>query len=133
MIRRPPRSTRTDTLFPYTTLFRSCCTRGRTGGGTSRPCRTSCVGAVSRGGRQQKPAAPSSQGGAMKDDVRKVAVEDLTDEQAAAELARLAAEIAEHDRRYSVDPAPNVDEPENHSLLPNRKDGGWGKGGVRPS
>src|SRR6056297_3287749 len=28
MIRRPPRSTRTDTLFPYTTLFRS--TAGRT-------------------------------------------------------------------------------------------------------
>src|SRR3546814_19511928 len=27
MIRRPPRSTRTDTLFPYTTLFRSV--RGR--------------------------------------------------------------------------------------------------------
>src|SRR3546814_4018204 len=32
MIRRPPRSTRTDTLFPYTTLFRS-----------NRPC----FGAVS--------------------------------------------------------------------------------------
>src|SRR3546814_6815020 len=37
MIRRPPRSTRTDTLFPYTTLFRSAiegvfqrlCQRGR--------------------------------------------------------------------------------------------------------
>src|SRR3546814_3628924 len=29
MIRRPPRSTRTDTLFPYTTLFRS--QHGRTG------------------------------------------------------------------------------------------------------
>src|SRR3546814_8452461 len=29
MIRRPPRSTRTDTLFPYTTLFRSA----------RRPCR----------------------------------------------------------------------------------------------
>src|SRR3546814_7242457 len=28
MIRRPPRSTRTDTLFPYTTLFRSCFSRG---------------------------------------------------------------------------------------------------------
>src|SRR3546814_14574082 len=27
MIRRPPRSTRTDTLFPYTTLFRSQFTR----------------------------------------------------------------------------------------------------------
>src|SRR3546814_2884132 len=26
MIRRPPRSTRTDTLFPYTTLFRSTIT-----------------------------------------------------------------------------------------------------------
>src|SRR3546814_19777718 len=26
MIRRPPRSTRTDTLFPYTTLFRSIIT-----------------------------------------------------------------------------------------------------------
>src|SRR3546814_6144103 len=28
MIRRPPRSTRTDTLFPYTTLFRSHLTLG---------------------------------------------------------------------------------------------------------
>src|SRR3546814_17043837 len=32
MIRRPPRSTRTDTLFPYTTLFRST---GRTPRGAS--------------------------------------------------------------------------------------------------
>src|SRR3546814_9524308 len=29
MIRRPPRSTRTDTLLPYTTLFRSRLPRGR--------------------------------------------------------------------------------------------------------
>src|SRR3546814_2003749 len=29
MIRRPPRSTRTDTLFPYTTLFRSPASRQR--------------------------------------------------------------------------------------------------------
>src|SRR3546814_4935779 len=29
MIRRPPRSTRTDTLFPYTTLFRSLRTAER--------------------------------------------------------------------------------------------------------
>src|SRR3546814_3427334 len=28
MIRRPPRSTRTDTLFPYTTLFRSAQEKG---------------------------------------------------------------------------------------------------------
>src|SRR3546814_3577245 len=32
MIRRPPRSTRTDTLFPYTTLFRSlACAAGAAG------------------------------------------------------------------------------------------------------
>src|SRR3546814_8665235 len=38
MIRRPPRSTRTDTLFPYTTLFRSA---GRDG--APDPCRISPV------------------------------------------------------------------------------------------
>src|SRR3546814_8060078 len=36
MIRRPPRSTRTDTLFPYTTLFRSLKHRP--------PCRRGCLG-----------------------------------------------------------------------------------------
>src|SRR3546814_10347487 len=35
MIRRPPRSTRTDTLFPYTTRFRS----GPDGSGARRFCR----------------------------------------------------------------------------------------------
>src|SRR3546814_11791525 len=33
MIRRPPRSTRTDTLFPYTTLFRSAGGEERNEGG----------------------------------------------------------------------------------------------------
>src|SRR3546814_2323277 len=41
MIRRPPRSTRTDTLFPYTTLFRSVRNRSVRNGssrpGSSRP------------------------------------------------------------------------------------------------
>src|SRR3546814_3293808 len=41
MIRRPPRSTRTDTLFPYTTLFRSR---------RSRPVRKSGMGMSSAGG-----------------------------------------------------------------------------------
>src|SRR3546814_6941264 len=36
MIRRPPRSTRTDTLFPYTTLFRSP-GRRRSSAGAGRP------------------------------------------------------------------------------------------------
>src|SRR3546814_20230350 len=33
MIRRPPRSTRTDTLFPYTTLFRSAVDAAAADGG----------------------------------------------------------------------------------------------------
>src|SRR3546814_968789 len=33
MIRRTPRSTRTDTLFPYTTLFRSVCAARAIGDG----------------------------------------------------------------------------------------------------
>src|SRR3546814_9506834 len=37
MIRRPPRSTRTDTLFPYTTLFRSDKTQACGGDDTDRP------------------------------------------------------------------------------------------------
>src|SRR3546814_6313808 len=46
MIRRPPRSTRTDTLVPYTTLFRSA---GETEGFDFRygPERANCLGAAS--------------------------------------------------------------------------------------
>src|SRR3546814_3130754 len=47
MIRRPPRSTRTDTLFPYTTLFRS----------PRRCCRE-------RGRRTRRPNPPASKGAA---------------------------------------------------------------------
>src|SRR3546814_11385026 len=41
MIRRPPRSTRTDTLFPYTTLFRSRGTAGRQSA-NHRTCQREC-------------------------------------------------------------------------------------------
>src|SRR3546814_2673415 len=51
MIRRPPRSTRTDTLFPYTTLFRS----HNRGGARSRG---SC--AWSRRRPTDCPAAPAT-------------------------------------------------------------------------
>src|SRR3546814_9664813 len=50
MIRRPPRSTRTDTLFPYTTLFRSppCadsppCRRCRSAATAAQPHSTACA------------------------------------------------------------------------------------------
>src|SRR6056297_3033599 len=42
MIRRPPRSTRTDTLFPYTTLFRSAPCRHRQESGRARPPPPGC-------------------------------------------------------------------------------------------
>src|SRR3546814_5438283 len=53
MIRRPPRSTRTDTLFPYTTLFRSHRTlglgraRNRAVGACRQP--VACAGGNRRG------------------------------------------------------------------------------------
>src|SRR3546814_7792358 len=49
MIRRPPRSTRTDTLFPYTTLFRSV--RGAS--------RASLFGSRPRSASQASPSAAS--------------------------------------------------------------------------
>src|SRR3546814_967439 len=51
MIRRPPRSTRTDTLFPYTTLFRSdVCSSCRDSSSTSSSkSSASSVGDDSRG------------------------------------------------------------------------------------
>src|SRR3546814_5975204 len=62
--RRPPRSTRTDTLFPYTTLFRSArsARRGPAAGGTRSP-----GGCGSAGGtpttRGTSPRARSGRGG----------------------------------------------------------------------
>src|SRR3546814_17140972 len=65
MIRRPPRSTRTDTLFPYTTLFRSVPRRrskgGQSSGGGERDqtpkSRPQHEGPAARRGRQARSAA----------------------------------------------------------------------------
>src|SRR3546814_2468284 len=58
MIRRPPRSTRTDTLFPYTTLFRSPLPTGNPSrGGLFLVHRTACVRRADRPSRQS-PQAP---------------------------------------------------------------------------
>src|SRR3546814_14399072 len=51
MIRRPPRTTRTDTLFPYTTLFRS---GWRTGGGGGAPGGLDCAGSGSGFGERSR-------------------------------------------------------------------------------
>src|ERR1700688_155767 len=49
-------------------------------------------------------------------DTTKLAVDDLTEKQAKAEYARLAAEIAGHDRRYYQDDAPSVSDAEYDAL-----------------
>src|SRR3546814_10070063 len=69
MIRRPPRSTRTDTLFPYTTLFRSRY-RGGAGapGGTCHPYSAGSLRGAAETGTNRgallagRFAAPSSDG-----------------------------------------------------------------------
>src|SRR5688500_6432459 len=45
-----------------------------------------------------------------------ISVESLTQEEAAAELARLAEEIAGHDRRYHAEDAPTVSDAEYDAL-----------------
>src|SRR3546814_4692757 len=62
MIRRPPRSTRTDTLFPYTTLFRSAVAAPGTGKAAARcttPGRTA-TGRASAADRGIGPAPASA-------------------------------------------------------------------------
>src|SRR3546814_16863176 len=59
MIRRPPRSTRTDTLFPYTTLFRSH-------GGRSRSAASPAGdGADRAGGRWEWRSRPRASDGGL--------------------------------------------------------------------
>src|SRR3546814_1883864 len=54
MLRRPPRSTRTDTLFPYTTLFRSAVPAGAPG----RTARTAATAAGARYSAERAWSAP---------------------------------------------------------------------------
>src|SRR3546814_8785006 len=57
MIRRPPRSTRTDTLFPYTTLFRSSW-NGANGQAILSPANRRTSREVSRRDRKKRTDAP---------------------------------------------------------------------------
>src|SRR3546814_7998423 len=58
MILRPPRSTRTDTLFPYTTLFRSCPFPRRRGPRHRQARRPSRRCAARRQHQPRKPSRP---------------------------------------------------------------------------
>src|SRR3546814_3974387 len=71
MIRRPPRSTRTDTLFPYTTLFRSLDPQGKGAegpgevAGDSHPCSRVVVAGMGRLAvpARRRPGAGTGPGG----------------------------------------------------------------------
>src|SRR3546814_15149620 len=76
MIRRPPRSTRTDTLFPYTTLFRSGRADGggddRRGNGDAGPERQRHAPSVAASGEYQyEPADRAAGAGARGERGRK--------------------------------------------------------------
>src|SRR3546814_19318719 len=69
MIRRPPRSTRTDTLFPYTTLFRSKPADDGSitvcGADTERQRLTPELRAIAGVGREAPPKLPRAEARAM--------------------------------------------------------------------
>src|SRR3546814_20541843 len=110
MIRRPPRSTRTDTLFPYTTLFRSAAGRppSRTSARRRTRERTSGPPGLGRGCRSGRGTAswscPSGRGGPG--GPPKVGLSDRADLEAHGRLhePRLAALVADLER-----PALRVD------------------------
>src|SRR3546814_3482431 len=60
MIRRPPRSTRTDTLFPYTTLFRSRATWGRYSRPPAHSTRTRPARSATRRSTEEAEAMPDN-------------------------------------------------------------------------
>src|SRR3546814_4338984 len=74
MIRRPPRATRTDTLFPYTTLFRSGVVGAhRREVGALVPCLLRAEGRAQRLDRQRRAGAvPGRVGGRHDDHARAV-------------------------------------------------------------
>src|SRR3546814_8429456 len=85
MIRRPPRSTRTDTLFPYTTLFRSARLEqdGRTRGHRRAP-----VARIAVRGEAQHPA-PQARVVARLDVERRVRRQHPRSEEHTSELQSL--------------------------------------------
>src|SRR3546814_16876010 len=114
MIRRPPRTTRTDTLFPYTTLFRS------------RPEQAEAALAAALSGADSTPAGRVSLVGAGPGDPGLVTLKaprrlqdadailyDALVELAILKLARRDAELCEHGQHPHH---PFLPPPEPHPL-----------------
>src|SRR3546814_2209621 len=102
MIRRPPRSTRTDTLFPYTTLFRALVVarRGSAARGAGLSAR-SPLRLGTAGGRQRRDDGPDGhvryrRRGRRRIDVERRALHDTRSEEHTSELQSLKS------RSYAV-------------------------------
>src|SRR3546814_4691717 len=81
MIRRPPRSTRTDTLFPYTTLFRSHYLRRRSAPSSVPPQhRDPCAGPAAHGDVLSCPRSPQARRRPRRRRSRSVRSEEHTSE-----------------------------------------------------
>src|SRR3546814_15358071 len=105
MIRRPPRSTRTDTLFPYTTLFRSPSLLRTMPGATS----------AAQGGKSERREARRAcsqrniMGSAFEDSgKRDVAARDGEDLRIAPR-GEDGADVADHRHDATSDPEPEPD------------------------
>src|SRR3546814_15124060 len=106
MIRRPPRSTRTDTLFPYTTLFRSC-------DGLDRLTTEMLPGAISRfiWLRRIEPGNNSAAANRLLDRLEFLRAMNLNDGILAGVPPHRAARLRRQGERYFVDglPAPGAE------------------------
>src|SRR3546814_10974000 len=126
MIRRPPRSTRTDTLFPYTTLFRSLARRRRGAAlGPARPehGRRGPAGprTRTRAGRGARPPRPTHATAMTPANVLNASLDTLalqhptTDHRAPppACISTSATPLAAncHDKRHHRQPAPHPHPP----------------------
>src|SRR3546814_12047640 len=90
MTRRPPRSTRTDTLFPYTTLFRSIDDRRARHPVGAQFDREFGRDAETPRGRREDQALPTGGGEVAADRPRPTVAEDNVDIELDARAERLA-------------------------------------------
>src|SRR3546814_6378556 len=104
MIRRPPRSTRTDTLFPYTTLFRSTAA-SIAASVAGENARRTCQGVVARCRRVRfKLISPSSRSAAATKATATAAEATATAEPTTPKATAAKTPATDGTERHDTDP-----------------------------